>query len=151
METKKYKQGTFIPKNKEKYIGKINPTYRSSWELRAFIWADNSPSILSWSSENVPIPYLNPIKKKICIYFPDLYLKIQDKTSKINQYVIEIKPSKETRKPIDGPKKKSSTLLYEKYTYIINVSKWLEAEKYCKTKGWVFKILTEKELGIITS
>jgi hypothetical protein len=31
-------------------------------------------------------------------------------------------------------------------TFAINTYKWEAAEKFCQENGWVFKILTEKDL-----
>ena len=48
-------------------------------------------------------------------------------------------------------KRKSQKYLKEVMTYIKNESKWEQAEKYCKQRGWEFKIFTEntlKSLGI---
>jgi hypothetical protein len=67
----KYK-GFFKPKNPDKYMG--NPTniiYRSSWELKLMIRLDEDPSIISWGSEEVVIPYRSPIDNRIHRYFVD--------------------------------------------------------------------------------
>jgi len=36
----------------------------------------------------------------------------------------------------------------EVMTYGINQAKWKAAQEYCLDKGWQFKVLTEKELGL---
>jgi hypothetical protein len=33
-------------------------------------------------------------------------------------------------------------------TYAINQAKWGATEVLCTEKGWIFKIITEKELGL---
>ena len=44
-------QGTYNPKNPEKYAGKRLPRYRSGWELTFMRMCDNHPAVLSWASE----------------------------------------------------------------------------------------------------
>ena len=53
------KRGIYTPQNIQKYIGKNLPTYRSSWELKAFISLDRNPKISKWGSENFVIPYID--------------------------------------------------------------------------------------------
>jgi hypothetical protein len=38
--------------------------------------------------------------------------------------------------------------LVESLTYLKNEAKWKAASEYCKDRGWEFKIVTEKELGL---
>jgi aldehyde:ferredoxin oxidoreductase len=79
-------------------------------------------------------------------YFVDV--KVKFKSGKI--YLIEIKPEIQTKPPVKK-KRKSQKYLKEVMTYIKNESKWEQAEKYCKQRGWEFKIFTEntlKSLGI---
>lgn len=143
-----YIQGLYKPNYPLKYIGDINQiVYRSSWELRAFKWADNNEYIIEWSSEPFPIKYFDHSTNKFRRYFPDLYLKVKDKNNEIKKYIIEIKPEKQT-KPPQQRKKKTKTYLNEIATYQKNVSKWTQAEKFCQSNNIIFKIITEKELGI---
>ena len=143
-----YVQGLYQPKNPEKYIGdKTQIIYRSSWELRSFKWCDNTESIIQWSSEPFPIQYFDQSTNKIRRYFPDLFVKIRDKQGIIKTYLIEIKPKKQTNSPKKG-RKKTSTYLNEVATYKKNLSKWQQAEKFCESNNMIFKIITEKELGI---
>ena len=60
--------------------------------------------------------------------------------------MIEIKPSRQTKKPKAG-KKKTRTFMRESYEYIKNKAKWQAAKSYCSDNGMKFKIITEKELG----
>jgi hypothetical protein len=67
-----------------------------------------------------------------------------------NEYLIEIKPKKETKEP-KRPTRKSKKYLREVMTYIKNQSKWEAANDYCLDKGWTFQVWTEdtiKGLGI---
>ena len=45
-----YKQGIFIPRNKEKFKG-TKATYRSSYELKFFHWADKNVNV-KWKFNN---------------------------------------------------------------------------------------------------
>lgn len=142
-----YIQGLFKPKNPEKYIGDINQiVFRSSWELRSFKWADETPSIIAWSSEPFPIQYFDTSTNKVRRYFPDLFIKIKNK-EEIKTYIIEIKPEKQTKPPKRG-RKKTSTYLNEIATYEKNLSKWNQAKQFCESNNFIFKVITEKELGI---
>jgi hypothetical protein len=42
---KRFIQGIFKPKNPKKFIGKI-AIFRSSYERKFFIWADQNPNVL---------------------------------------------------------------------------------------------------------
>jgi hypothetical protein len=143
-----YLQGLFKPKNPQKYIGDVNQiVFRSSWELRAFKWADETESILEWSSEPFPIKYFDSSTNKVRRYFPDLFLKVRNKSGGVDSYLVEIKPDKQTRPPKKG-RKKTQTYLNEIATYEKNQSKWNQAEKFCESNNMRFKVITEKELGI---
>ena len=93
------KQGKFKPKNYKKYKG--DPTtivYRSGWELKFMNWCDGDRSVVSWSSEEVVIPYKCPTDNKVHRYFPDFWLKIKEPTG-TQEYLVEVKPLKQTQQP----------------------------------------------------
>lgn len=141
-------KGRFKPKYPEKYKG--NPTniiYRSLWELRVMRYLDQHPGVLEWGSEEIIIPYVSPIDNKIHRYFPDFYVKMRNRNSVVETMILEIKPSGQTREPVKQDKV-SRRYIKEVFTYGINQAKWKAAEEYCKDRRWVFKVLTEKELGI---
>lgn len=142
----KFRQGLFKPKNSQKYIGKSLPVYRSGWELKFFRWCDENSNVLEWASEAVIIPYINPIDGRAHRYFTDGIIAIKE-GDKIKKYIIEIKPSSQTVKPVPG-KKRHSTIIYENTRYIQNQAKWKAAKKWCEARNYSFLILTEKELGI---
>jgi hypothetical protein len=143
-----YVQGLYKPQNLEKYIGDINQiVYRSSWELRIFRWCDSSENILEWSSEPFPIKYFDHSTNKMRRYFPDLFVKIRNKQGIITNYLLEVKPEKQT-KPPKPRSRKTKTYLNEMTTYQKNISKWTQAEEFCKQNNMIFKLVTEKELGI---
>jgi len=140
--------GKFTPKNPQKYVGDYkNIIYRSSWECRVMSWLDNSPDIISWASEELTIPYISPVDGKRHRYFPDFIVKVKNKDGKVSTMMIEVKPQKQSVEPA---KRSRVTKQYitEVMTYGINQAKWKAAQEYCLDKGWQFKVLTEKELGL---
>lgn len=141
-----YHQGIYKIKNPEKYAGNANNIiYRSSWEQKVFIELDNRSDVIYWSSEELAIPYFNPVDQKIHRYFPDVIFKVKDSDEKEKIFMVEIKPYKETQIPTK--RKRTQTFINESITYAINQSKWKAADKFCSEKGWIFKILTEKDLN----
>ena len=144
----KFKQGIYKPVHIEKYIGKKLPVFRSGWELKFFKWADCNENILKWGSENVIIPYLNPLDNKVHRYFVDNFIIFKDRNGDSNKFLIEIKPSKQTKRPVRSKNKKSSTMLYEQKTYVTNIAKWKAAKQWASKKGYKFLIVTEKELNM---
>ena len=143
MSLKKYRQGIFVPKNQEKFIG-TKAVYRSGLELKFFRFCDNNQNIIKWGSENIVVPYISPLDGRVHRYYVDNYIVIKEGEN-IKKYLVEIKPSKQTIPPITKYKKKQH-LIYEQKTYVINQAKWEAAKKYSKKHGCTFIILTEKEL-----
>jgi hypothetical protein len=142
--TKSYRTGQFTPRHPEKYMGNVNNiTYRSSWELKFCEFLDNNVNVKRWASEEIAIQYLKPTTGRMHRYFPDFFIEYVDKQGRLIQEMIEVKPDKQTRV---STAKRSKTRLYEDITYGINVAKWQAAEKWCKTRGVKFRILTEKQL-----
>jgi hypothetical protein len=146
-KNKNYVQGIFKPKNSEKYKGTHPIIYRSSLELKAMRWMDNNPNIFNWTSETIIIPYVSPADNKIHRYFIDLSCSLKNKDGNIQKILIEVKPEKQTRLPVESNKKQKKTILYERYNYAINCAKWESAKKWAKNKGYIFLILTEKHLN----
>ena len=144
----KFKHGVFKPQNSQKYLGSSYPTYRSSWELKFFRWADLNENVLAWGSENIIVPYINPLDNAVHRYFVDNFVVFKDKEGKKQKFLIEIKPSKQVARPVTSDRKKRATVLYEQTTWITNQAKWEAAKKWAEKKGYQFIILTEKELGI---
>lgn len=141
-------KGRYKPINPSKYKG--NPTniiYRSSWELKFMRFCDLRDDIIEWQSEEIIIPYRHPLDGKIHRYYPDFRVKVKNKTNKIENWIIEIKPYKFTKEPIPQ-KRKTRKYINEVKNYAINSYKWDAAKYFCKKRDWKFKILTEKELHI---
>lgn len=144
----KYYQGFFHPKNPEKYVGNPNNIiYRSGWELKFMRWCDRNPNIIKYGSEETIIPYYNPIKKRICNYYPDFIIQVKENTGIEKTYLVEIKPKKQTVPPKQG-KKITKSYIYETQNYAVNQAKWKSAEEWCKDRLIEFKIITEDELNI---
>lgn len=140
-------KGKFTPKNPKKYKGdSSNIIYRSSWEVRVMKYLDEHPNVIWWGSEELPIPYLSPMDKRVHRYFPDFIVKMRKSDDSVMTYIIEVKPEKQTQPP--KQKRKTRTYLQEAITYEINLAKWEAAREFCKDHGWKFQILTEKELGL---
>lgn len=144
----KYHQGFYKPKNPQKYEG--DPTkiiYRSSWELKFLNWCDRSDNILAYSSEEVVIPYRCATDNKLHRYFVDFKIKIKSTDGTVKTYLVEVKPASQTQAP-KYTGKKTKRYLTEALTFMKNQSKWDAAEEYCKSRGWLFKVITEYDLGI---
>ena len=140
-------KGRFIPKNPQKYAGDVsNIIWRSTWERQVMNWLDSSDNVVYWSSEELVIKYYSPVDNKIHRYFPDFIVKIKKRDGKVMTHVIEVKPEYQTKQPTQ--KKKTKRFIEESITYVVNQSKWKAAEEFCKDRGWVFQVLTEKHLGI---
>ena len=134
----------FIPIFPEKYTGDpTNIIMRSSWETRFASWCDKNPSVLKWSSEETVIPYRCPTDSRIHRYFVDF--KITVSTGKT--YIVEVKPAAQTQPPI-YPGRQTQRYITESLTFIKNKAKWEAAIEFAKDRGWEFKIITEKELGL---
>lgn len=139
-------RGKYIIKNPDKYVGdEQSIVYRSGWELKFMNYIDLNENIINWSSEEIAIPYKNPITSKTHRYFPDFLIKYYDRNGELKVSLIEVKPYAQTQPP-KIPKRITRKYKEDKVTYAINCAKWEAAIKFCEKKGWDFKILTEKEL-----
>lgn len=144
----KYHQGMFKPKHPEKYVGDVNNiVWRSSWELKFLIWLDDNPSVVSYSSEEVVIPYISPVDNKPHRYFVDFAVLVKSKDGTLKKVLIEIKPLAQTQMP-KRPKMITERYMSELKTYAVNQAKWKAASEWCKKAGMEFHVFTEVELGI---
>lgn len=131
----------YVVKNKQKYIGDhTSVTARSSWERAAFIWCENNPNVIRWASENVEIPYVNPVDKKTHKYIMDLMIWWADGSISI----IEIKPKYQTKPPTGT--RRTKKYIQEAFEYVKNESKWKSARRLAQARGWKFEIWTEEVL-----
>lgn len=146
-QTQKYRQGKFVPRFPEKYKGSFPIYFRSSWELKFQRWADANPSILSWGSESIVIPYQNPLTGRISRYFVDFNITMRDKNGEIKKFLIEVKPYSQTLPPVQK-NKKTKSLIYQQAEYVKNQAKWAAAKAFSESRGSTFVIITEKQLGL---
>ena len=136
----RYAQGKFNPKNPEKYIGGKVPTYRSGWEFQFMKFCDENQSVTNWASEAIRIPYRNPLTGKQTVYVPDFFISYADKSTKKRVELIEVKPANQAMRERLGNSK------HNQAHYVVNQAKWEAAKKVCKSKGWKWSIMTEKQL-----
>jgi hypothetical protein len=135
----KFAQGAYVVKNKQKYVGKGTPRYRSGWELAFMRFLDNNDNILQWASESISIPYRNPITGKQSIYIPDFLITYRNRNNQMVAEVIEIKPKKQS---VVESKMKAN----ERATVAVNYAKWDSATKWCKKQGLLFRVITEDDM-----
>lgn len=139
-----YHKRLFKPIFPEKYSGDpTNIIMRSSWETMFANWCDKNPSIVRWSSEETIVPYRCPTDGKIHRYFVDFKITLKEGKT----FLVEVKPAKQTLPPV-YPGRQTQRYLTESMLFIKNQAKWEAARNYCKDRGWEFKIITEKELGL---
>jgi hypothetical protein len=138
--------GRFIPKNPQKYVGNVNKImFRSSWELRFMQWLDTNNAVLRWGSEELAIPYVNPIKidengrPKISRYFPDFIIMYRDNLGNLKKEIVEVKPMKESVLTAGSSER-------DKMAYAVNQAKWKAASIFAESQGAVFRVITEKSM-----
>jgi hypothetical protein len=141
-------KGKYSPSFPRKYKGDHrNIVYRSLWERKFMVYCDKNENVLQWGSEEIAIPYRSPVDRRIHRYFPDFYIKYKDTNGKIRKSIIEVKPLRQCSPP-PKPKKQTRGYIYEAYEYAKNQAKWKAAREWCLDRGYEFKVMTEKELGI---
>lgn len=132
--------GRFIPKNPNKYRGNVNQImFRSSWELTVMKFFDSSNAVTLWNSEEIAVPYISPKDGRVHRYFPDFLFEMLNQQQKIERWLVEVKPLKET----DIKFAKST---YDKIAIAVNEAKWKAAEKFCAVNGLKFKVITELDI-----
>ncbi len=140
--------GKFSPKNTNKYLGDpTNIWYRSLWERRVMVHLDTNSSVIEWSNEEIVIPYLSPVDNRWHRYFPDFFVKIKNRQGLVESMILEVKPKSQAQPPV---KKSKITRRYitEVMNWGVNEAKWKAAVEYCKDRQWVFKVITEEDIGI---
>ena len=141
-------KGKYSPSYPRKYKGDpTNIIYRSLWERKFMVYCDLNENILEWGSEEIALPYLSPVDNRVHRYFPDFYIKVRESTGRIKKMIIEIKPKHQCSPPAK-PKRQTKGYLREAFEYAKNQAKWKAANEWCLDRGDVFKVFTEKELGI---
>lgn len=153
---REFKQGLYKPMNPEKCLNKTPPEFRSGLERKLMLVLDKNPNVIKWSSEKVIIPYVHPLKSaksgqnEYARYFVDFYMKLKVGEG-YKEFLVEVKPDSQTKKPSCHGNKKQSTIVYENSMWAINQSKWQAAKKYCEKKNLQFIIITEKNIDQILS
>jgi len=139
-------RGRFVPKNPSKYVGNVNRImFRSSWELRFMKWLDENNAVMRWGSEELAIPYVNPIKVDpngrpvISRYYPDFIIMYKDTTGGVKKEIIEVKPMKES---VLTPGMSER----DKMMYAVNQAKWKAASIFAEAQGATFRVITEKTM-----
>ena len=133
---KKFAQGQYVVRNKQKYVGLGNPKFRSSWEFAFMNFCDNNEHILQWASESIQIPYRNPITGRQTIYVPDFFITYRGRDNTVRAELIEIKPKKQS--VIE-----SKASARDRAVVAINYAKWDAASKWARRNGVVFRVITE--------
>lgn len=147
-------QGEFPVNETRKYFGPEPIIFRSSWEYKFILYCERNERVVRWSSEPLSIPYRMPTLEKAAKthhYHPDFFVELTDG----DKLVVEIKPSKYTKKP-RRPSKKGGTKAWKTYrenlkAYHVNTRKWEAAKRFCDQYGWKFRVLTEnffKKIGL---
>jgi hypothetical protein len=132
--------GRFIPSNPQKYAGNPgNIMFRSTWELSCMKFFDSNANVLKWASEEVKIPYVSPLDNLIHHYYPDFIVVYTDKNGGIQKELLEVKPLSQSL----AEKAKSDR---DKAALLVNLAKWKAADVWCKQRGMVFRVITEKSI-----
>lgn len=101
--------------------------------------------VISWSSEEIIVPYKSPVDGRWHRYFPDFVIKVKNKTGELKTWMIEVKPKKQTKEPIPQ-RRVTKQYITEVTTWGVNQSKWKAATEFCKDRKWEFVIFTEDQL-----
>ena len=136
----------FHPRHPYKYNGTMPIICRSQWEYDFCCYLDKHPSVRLWSSESIIIPYRSPLDEKTHRYFPDFLIEFERADGKIIKELIEVKPFIQTQPPKFGPRASDTTKRKQAEEWAKNQAKWQAASGYCKSKGFAFRILTEREI-----
>lgn len=165
-----YLKGVFTPKHPEKCLnlnGKFPTThktitFRSSYELIFANFCDLEENVIEWGSEIIEIPYILSEDAKPHKYVTDFMLTVKTRSGEIEKWLIEVKPSTQVPKldecgQIIFPQLKQGKKLTQKKidnwqemcnTLRKNKEKWDQAKRWAKQHGYVFKVITEQELGL---
>ncbi len=135
----KFSQGVYHPRNPNKYIGKGQIIYRSSWENQFCQFCDTNSNVLEWASESIRIPYRHPLTGKQTTYVPDFLIRVRNKKNIIETILVEIKPHNQSVL-------KEGMNQNQRATIAVNHMKWAAARAWCKQQGIKFQIVTELDM-----
>lgn len=134
-----YVQGQYKPVNSSKYVGTYPIYFRSSWEHKVMVMFDTNPNIISWASESLKIPYVNPFTGKYTVYVPDFVVTYVDAKGNQKAEIIEVKPAKETF--LEQAKSQKA-----KAAVALNTYKWAAAQAFANHHGMTFRVMTENNI-----
>lgn len=135
----RFAQGVYQVINRNKYVGKGEPRYRSGWELAFMRFCDNNEHILQWASESIAIPYRNPLSGKMTNYIPDFLITYRTRMNTMVAELIEIKPKKQS--VIE-----SKASARDRAVVAVNYAKWDAATKWAQRNGLIFRVVTEDDI-----
>jgi hypothetical protein len=111
-------------------------------------YLDENPNVISWNSEEVIIPYISPKDNRPHRYFMDFWFASKTSDGSVKEFLVEIKPYNQTKPPI--PKKRVTQSFKNAVdTYGVNIAKWEAAAAYAKSRGFIFRVLTEKTFNFL--
>ena len=100
---------------------------------------DRNPNIISWASESIKIPYLNPFTNKHTVYIPDFIVCYNDANGVKHTEIIEVKPKKESCVSEAKTQRARAALA-------LNSHKWAAAQTFAHQHGMTFRVLTEDNI-----
>jgi len=134
-----FRQGTYTVRNRQKYVGKGEPRYRSGWEMTFMIFLDSNDNVVNWASEAVRIPYRNPLTGKQTMYVPDFLVTYKGPNNTLKAELIEIKPKKQSLIESKMNQRDASIVAQ-------NYAKWDAATKWARANGLMFRVITEQDI-----
>lgn len=162
-----FNQGTFIPKHPEKcgnFTGKTQNdkiTFRSSWEQIMCNFCDREENVTYWASEPFTIPYFSQLDNKQHRYVIDFEMHTVCRDGSTVKWIVEVKPDAQAEhldehgnliypKPPKHQTQKTLARWQERCNVVKrNSEKWQAARLWCTQHGYRFKVVTEKDIGIM--
>ena len=134
-------------------MGEKTPVFKSRMEARVFRWLDLNANVIRWGYEIIDIPYLFQVDGRMHTYITDIYCEIRGNNSKVNRYILEVKPVKETLppKPANNSPKSKARYQREMFVYIKNSDKWEATRRFCDSKGIKFVEVTDEDIKTFTT
>ena len=109
-------------------------------------WLDLNSKVQWWASEPFSIPYISPMDGRRHNYWPDFVFCIENTEGQTKTVMVEVKPESETRPP-PVQKRKTKQYMNKVATWGKNRAKWNAAKMLCESRGWDFKVWTERVLN----
>ena len=108
-------------------------------------WLDENNAVMRWGSEELAIPYVNPIKidaagrPVISRYYPDFIIMYRDNTGGVRKEIVEVKPYAQA---VMTPGMSER----DKLMFAVNQAKWKAASLFAESQGATFRVITEKTM-----